>query len=91
MAYKKVNIMVEGYTPENDEMKGYCETIRQGELEIVPTWDLVDKLLEIFPDNEEWEIEELSNGMFAILPKSELMGKNQYTFQKNKLNELMAQ
>lgn len=94
MAYKLINETRKDFNIKNveeerrDELKGYVETIKQGEIEIVPTWELVDELLEIFPENEEWRIEELRNGMFAILPLNSARAKNQ-TFQQNKLIELL--
>lgn len=51
-----------------EQMKSYIDNIKQGGYEIATKWEEVEQLLEIFPDNEGWEINQLSNGMFAILP-----------------------
>lgn len=51
----------------------YClieefKQLEKGNMALVTSWDDVEKILEGFEDNEDFEIEELSNGIFAILP-----------------------
>ena len=88
MAYKLLNKTAEGFNlkdVEDENLFNFVENIKQGEYEIIPNWDYMEKLFDIFPDNEDWEIEELSSGMFLILPT------NTTTFQRNKFKEILEE
>ena len=44
------------------------KALEKGNYALVTSWDDVEVILEGFEDNEEFEVEELSNDIFAILP-----------------------
>ena len=52
----------------NDYLAEEIKVLEKGEYSIVVSWEDAEIVLESFEDNEEFEIEELENGMFAILP-----------------------
>ena len=90
MAYKLLNARKETVELKNldDNTRANVEAIQQGEYTICCSWLEVEKLLECFTsDNEfdDWAIEGLSNGMFAVLPS------NTTTQQKNKFLELIKE
>ena len=87
MAYKLLNTRKENIVLANldDSTRANVEAIQQGEYTICCNWDEVEKLLDCFDNNEEWTIEELTNGMFAILPE------NTTTQQKNKFKKLITE
>ena len=87
MAYKLLNARKENIELKNldDNTRANVEAIQQGEYTICCNWDEVEKLLDCFDNNEDWTIEELTNGMFAILPE------NTTTQQKNKFKELVKE
>ena len=87
MAHKLLNARKENIVLANldDSTRANVEVIQQGEYTICCNWDEVEKLLDCFDNNEDWTIEELTNGMFAILPE------NTTTQQKNKFKELIKE
>lgn len=90
MAYKLLNTRKENIVLANldDSTRANVEAIQQGEYTICCNWDEVEKLLDCFEsdnDFDNWQIEGLSNGMFAILPE------NTTTQQKNKFKELIKE
>ena len=87
MAYKLLNARKENIELKNldDNTRANVEAIQQGEYTICCNWEEVEKLLDCFDNNEDWAIEELTNGMFAILPE------NTTTQQKNKFKELIKE
>ena len=87
MAYKVLNTRKENIELKNldDNTRANVEAIQQGEYTICCNWEEVEKLFECFENNEEWQIEGLTNGMFAILPS------NTTTQQKNKFKELIKE
>lgn len=90
MAYKVLNARKENIELKNldDNTRANVEAIQQGEYTICCTWEEVEKLLDCFnSDNEfnDWQVEGLSNGMFAILPE------NTTTQQKNKFEKLITE
>ena len=90
MAYKVLNARKENIELKNldDNTRANVEAIQQGEYTICCDWDEVEKLLECFESNndfDDWQIEGLSNGMFAVLPS------NTTTQQKNKFKALLQE
>ena len=87
MAYKLLNTRKENIVLANldENTRANVEAIQQGEYTICCNWDEVEKLLECFDNNEDWQIEDLSNGMFAILPS------NTTAQQKNKYKKLIEE
>ena len=87
MAHKLLNARKENIVLASLDggTRANVEAIQQGEYTICCNWDEVENLLNCFDNNEDWAIEELSNGMFAILPE------NTTTQQKNKFKELIKE
>lgn len=90
MAYKLLNPRKENIELKNldDNTRASVEAIQQGEYTICCNWEEVENLLDCFDsdnDFDNWQIEGLSNGMFAILPE------NTTTQQKNKFEKLISE
>lgn len=90
MAYKLLNPRKENIELKNldDNTRANVEAVQQGEYTICCNWEEVENLLDCFESNnnfDNWQIEGLSNGMFAILPE------NTTTQQKNKFEKLITE
>ena len=90
MAHKILNERKESIVLSklDENTRANVEAIQQGEYTICCNWDEVEKLLNCFESNNEfddWQIEGLSNDMFAILPC------NTTTQQKNKFKKLLQE
>ena len=90
MAYKLLNARKENIELKNlnDNTRANVEAIQQGEYTICCNWEEVENLLDCFDSDNEfdnWQIEGLSNGMFAVLPE------NTTTQQQNKFKKLIAE
>ena len=90
MAYKVLNERKENIELKNldENTRANVEAVQQGEYTICCNWEEVEKLLDCFESNNEfddWQIEGLSNGMFAVLPS------NTTTQQRNKFKELVKE
>ena len=90
MSYKLLNARKENIELKNldDSTGANVEAIQQGEYTICCNWDEVENLLNCFEsdnDFDNWQIEGLSNGMFAVLPE------NTTTQQKNKFKKLISE
>ena len=90
MAHKILNERKENVVLSklDDNTRANVEAIQQGEYTICCNWVEVENLLNCFESNNEfddWQIEGLSNGMFAILPN------NTTTQQKNKFKKLLQE
>ena len=66
--FRKEEINLDNFTQEKEYLAEEIKVLEKGEYSIVVDWNDVEAILESFEDNEEFEIEELENGMFAILP-----------------------
>lgn len=90
MAYKLLNTRKENIELKNldENTRASVEAVQQGEYTICCNWEEVEKLLDCFESSNEfddWQIEGLSNDMFAVLPS------NTTTQQKNKFKELIKE
>lgn len=90
MAYKLLNTRKENIELKNldENTRANVEAVQQGEYTICCNWEEVEKLLDCFESSNEfddWQIEGLSNEMFAVLPS------NTTTQQKNKFKELIKE
>lgn len=90
MAYKLLNARKENIELKNldENTRASVEAVQQGEYTICCNWDEVEKLLDCFESNNEfddWKIEGLTNDMFAVLPS------NTTTQQKNKFEKLITE
>lgn len=67
---ERVNLRKE--TVDLKELKEYLaeevKILEKGGCAIIANWKDVDTVLDCFEDTEEFEIEQLSNTMFAVLP-----------------------
>ena len=66
--FRKEEINLDNFTQEKEYLAEEIKELEKGGYSIVVDWNDVEAILESFEDNEEFEIEELENGMFAILP-----------------------
>lgn len=62
---------------DNEFMIEEIKEIEHARHTILPNWDYVDFLLSCFDNTDNWHIDELSNGMFVVLPD------NASTYEKN--------
>lgn len=67
---ERVNLRKE--TVKLEDLKEYLaeevKILERGGCAIIANWKDVDTVLDCFEDTEEFEIEQLSNTMFAVLP-----------------------
>lgn len=66
--FKNGNPILTKLTEEKEYLLEEIKELEKGKYSIVTNWEDVEIILECFDDNEDFEIEELNNGMFAILP-----------------------
>ena len=66
--FKNGNPILTKLTKEKEYLLEEIKELEKGKYSIVTNWEDVEIILECFDDNEDFEIEELNNGMFAILP-----------------------
>ena len=66
--FRREEIDLDKFTQEKEYLAEEIKELEKGGYSIVVDWKDVEAILESFEDNEEFEIEELENGMFAILP-----------------------
>ena len=66
--FRKEEINLNNFVDDKEYLTEEIKELEKGEYSIVTKWEDVEIILESFEDNEEFEIEELENGMFAILP-----------------------
>ena len=66
--FRKDTIVYSKFTDENYYLVEEFKALEKGDYALVTSWEDVEVILEGFEDNEEFEVEELSNGIFAILP-----------------------
>ena len=66
--FRKDTVVYSNFTDENYYLVEEFKALEKGDYALVTSWDDVEVILEGFEDNEEFEVEELSNGIFAILP-----------------------
>lgn len=66
--FRKDTVDYSKFTDENYYLVEEFKALEKGDYALVTSWDDVEVILEGFEDNEEFEVEELSNGIFAILP-----------------------
>ena len=65
--FKKEEINLDNFTQEKEYLAEEIKVLEKGEYSIAVSWEDVEIILESFDDNEEYEIVELENRMFAIL------------------------
>ena len=66
--FKNENPILTKLAEEKEYLLEEIKELEKGKYSIVTNWEDVEIILECFDDNEDFEIEELNNGMFAILP-----------------------
>ena len=66
--FRKKEINLNDFVGDKEYLAEEIKELEKGEYSIVTKWEDVEIILESFEDNEEFEIEELENGMFVILP-----------------------
>lgn len=66
--HRKDTVVFAKFPSEDYYLIEEFKQLEKGNMALVTSWDDVEKILEGFEDNEDFEIEELSNGIFAILP-----------------------
>ena len=64
--FKNGNPILTKLTEEKEYLLEEIKELEKGKYPIVTNWEDVEIILECFDDNEDFEIEELNNGMFAI-------------------------
>ena len=72
--FRKEEINLNDFVGDKEYLAEEIKELEKGEYSIATKWEDVEIILESFEDNEEFEIEELENGMFAILPTYCLKG-----------------
>ena len=66
--FRKETVDYSKFTDDNYYLVEEFKALEKGEYALITSWEDVETILEGFEDNEEFEIEKLSNGIFAILP-----------------------
>lgn len=66
--FRKDSVNYNAFPEEDYYLVEEFKALEKGELALVTNWEDVEKVLEGFEDNEEFEFAKLSNGVFAILP-----------------------
>ena len=66
--FRKDTVDYSQFADDNYYLVEEFKALEKGKVALITSWDDVEIILEGFEDNEEFEIAELSNGIFAILP-----------------------
>lgn len=66
--FRKNTVVYSKFTDDNYYLVEEFKALEKGDYALVTSWEDVETILEGFEDNEDFEIAELTNGIFAILP-----------------------
>lgn len=66
--FRKETVVYKNFPEEDFYLIQEFKELEKGNVAFITCWEDVEKILEGFEDNEDFEIEELSNGIFGILP-----------------------
>ena len=66
--FRKDTIVYANFPDEDFYLIEEFKQLEKGDVAFITCWEDVEKILEGFEDNEDFEIAELSNGIFAVLP-----------------------
>ena len=66
--FRKDTVVYSKFPEEDFYLIQEFKELEKGNVAFITCWEDVEKILEGFEDNEEFEIAELSNGIFAVLP-----------------------
>ena len=65
---RKDSVIYANFPEEDFYLIQEFKELEKGNVAFITCWEDVEKILEGFEDNEDFEIAELSNGIFAVLP-----------------------
>ena len=65
---RKDSVVYANFPEEDFYLIQEFKELEKGNVAFITCWEDVEKILEGFEDNEDFEIAELSNGIFAVLP-----------------------
>lgn len=65
---RKESVVFSKFPEEKFYLTEEIKALEKGDYALVMNWEDVETVLESFEDNEDFELAELSNGIFAILP-----------------------
>lgn len=66
--FRKDTVVYKDFPEEDFYLIEEFKTLEKGGCALITRWEDVEKVLEGFEDNEDFEIAELSNRVFAVLP-----------------------
>ena len=66
--FRKETVIYKNFPEEDFYLIQEFKELEKGNVAFITCWEDVEKILEGFEDNEDFEIEELSNGIFGVLP-----------------------
>lgn len=66
--FRKKTVVYKDFPEEDFYLIQEFKELEKGNVAFITCWEDVEKILEGFEDNEDFEIAELTNGIYAVLP-----------------------